>query len=109
METIMLEGTDNIRDFGNTVNREGCRIKPGRLIRSRHLHALTDSDILILKENYHLSEIIDLRTVTEMQDKPDREIPGAFMAQIPLIEEKLSASPMRLQQIELPENGYCLI
>ena len=88
METIMLEGTDNIRDFGNTVNREGCRIKPGRLIRSRHLHALTDSDILILKENYHLSEIIDLRTVTEMQDKPDREIPGAFMAQIPLIEEK---------------------
>lgn len=88
MQTIMLEGTDNIRDLGNTVNREGCRIRPGQLVRSRHLHTLTDSDILILKEKYHLSGIIDLRTVTEMQDKPDREIPGTFMAQIPLIEEK---------------------
>lgn len=88
MQTIMLEGTDNIRDLGNTVNREGCRIRPGQLVRSRHLHTLTDSDILILKEKYHLSGIIDLRTVTEMQDKPDREIKGTFMAQIPLIEEK---------------------
>lgn len=88
MKNIILEGTDNIRDFANTANREGLHIRPGLLIRSRHLHTLTDRDISILKEKYHLSKIIDLRTATERMDQPDREIPEAAQIEIPLIEEK---------------------
>ncbi len=88
MEKIILEGTDNIRDFANTVNKEGCPIRPGKLLRSRHLHTLTDADISVLTKERHLSKVIDLRTKTEIKDKPDREIEGVVSVWVPLIEEE---------------------
>ncbi|SCJ82085.1 Tyrosine-protein phosphatase precursor [uncultured Eubacterium sp.] len=88
MKEIILEGTDNIRDFANTVNKKGCLIRPGKLLRSRHLHTLTGADIAVLKKEHHLSKVIDLRTKTEMKDKPDQEIAGVISVWIPLIEEE---------------------
>ena len=43
MQDIMLDGADNVRDFGGTVNREGRVIRPELLIRSNHLNALTEA------------------------------------------------------------------
>lgn len=41
MKNIKLQGAKNIRDFGGIVNREGCRIKEKRFLRSSALDGLT--------------------------------------------------------------------
>lgn len=88
MQDIMLDGADNVRDFGGTVNREGRVIRPGRLIRSNHLNALTEADVNLLSVEYHLRGVIDLRTDAEVRERPDASVPGAEWIHLPLFEER---------------------
>lgn len=87
MEKIDLQGANNVRDFGNTVNREGKRIKPRCFIRSNALNGLSTRDIEKLKHEYNLKTVIDLRTQTEIEEKPDKPIFGVNYIHIPVIEE----------------------
>lgn len=87
MRKILLNGVDNARDFGGTVAWDGRVVKPGVLIRSNHLEALSDDDVRCLVEEYHLRRVIDIRTDKEVREKPDREIPGVVWLHLPLIKE----------------------
>ena len=69
--TIVFEGINNCRDLGGLKNSEGKTIRRGCLIRSAHLGEASDNDIKKLRE-MHLQTVVDLRTIVETREKPDR-------------------------------------
>ncbi|MGN1420117.1 MAG: tyrosine-protein phosphatase [Eubacterium sp.] len=87
MENIKLSGAKNVRDFGNIVNKDGKKIKPHCFIRGNALCDLTDRDAKKLVDEYNLATVIDLRTKTEAEEKPDRKIEGVEYIHIPVISE----------------------
>ena len=62
MEIIKLKHVKNYRDLGGITTSEGRVLKPHMLIRGTTLFDPTLLGIKILKENYNLKTIIDLRT-----------------------------------------------
>ena len=71
MKNIELKSMHNIRDFGGTKTLDGKIIKSKMFIRSGSLHNLSKSDLDILRSEYNLKTVIDLRTPTEVEEKPD--------------------------------------
>lgn len=71
---IALEGAINVRDLGGYKTEDGKTIKPHRLIRSAELYTITGNDIAKLKKTYQLKQIVDFRTDSEVDKKPDPPI-----------------------------------
>lgn len=71
MINIKLEHNKNIRDLGGIINKDGFKIKNNQFIRSSHLGDITSNDLLLLKEEYHLKTVIDLRNIGEVEMIPD--------------------------------------
>ena len=69
--TIVFEGINNCRDLGGLKNSEGMTIRRGCLIRSAHLGNASGNDIEKL-QGMHLQTVVDLRTIAETHEKPDR-------------------------------------
>ena len=70
-----FEGIVNARDLGGV--RIGDRtVRPGRLLRTGHLHDATDADIARLSDSFHLKRIFDFRTMDEAAAQPSRPRPG---------------------------------
>ncbi|WP_299446823.1 tyrosine-protein phosphatase [uncultured Phycicoccus sp.] len=63
---IHLEGLVNMRDVGGLPTRDGGSTVPRRLIRSDNLQDLSDRDVLRLVEDLGVSDVVDLRTETEL-------------------------------------------
>ena len=70
-----LDGVVNMRDVGGMPTRDGGRIALGRLLRSDNLQELTDRSIAALLEHEGVSDIVDLRSLVEL----DREGPGPLV------------------------------
>ena len=81
-------------DFERIVNARalgglpvgGQTVRPGRLLRTAHLHDATDADVRTLQEVYHLRKVFDFRTIHESEKQPDREIPGAEHIFLPTLD-----------------------
>ncbi len=86
VKRIHLESLENTRDLGGFSTADGRKIKPHRLIRSGELSKITEKDIQILKNEYNLKKIIDLRTDMEKEHKPDPEIDGVLFEHIPFVD-----------------------
>lgn len=71
-----FENLDNFRDLGNIAAADGKRVAPGRLLRSGEVSHLTDEDIRILREVYHVVNLVDLRTASERLENPDCHMEG---------------------------------
>lgn len=84
MLSLKLDGADNVRDFGNTVNKDNRMIREKTYIRGNTLSNLSQSDVQLLSNQYKLTKIIDLRSPEEVAEKPDIAIPGAAWVHIPL-------------------------
>lgn len=69
--SISFEKISNARDMGGLRTVQGCLISSGFLIRSANLSNATEADRNVLREKYHLSKIIDLRTKMERNAMPD--------------------------------------
>ncbi len=89
MGKIQLSGADNARDLGGMKTLDGAVIQNGYLIRSNRLSRITKRDIQILKDQYHLQKIIDLRTPMEAEQEEDKEIAGAVYLNIPFFVESM--------------------
>lgn len=74
---VEFQGISNCRDLGGLPGRGQKKIRPGRLLRSAHLHAATPEDVHVLVDTFHLSMIVDLRTAAERVQMPDMPVPGA--------------------------------
>ena len=63
---IELDGLVNMRDLGGLPTRDGGHVAARRLIRSDNLQDLSDGDVTRLVDGLGVSDIIDLRTETEL-------------------------------------------
>ena len=73
---IAFEGIENVRDMGGLVMQDGQTVRTGMLVRGGCLAKATDSDVAILKEKYHLTDVFDFRFEAEANAAPDRIIDG---------------------------------
>lgn len=83
---LIVDGARNVRDLGGKINTEKKRIKTGRIVRSSHLHYLTNDGAEYLK-NYGIKKIIDLRTDDEIKNNPDPKIEGIEYIRCPILKE----------------------
>lgn len=88
---IPFEGLQNTRDLGGLYGLDGRRIKNGLLLRSGSLSFGTSTDIVRLRDEYHLSVVIDFRSDDEVAEKPDpmEELPGVRYVQRSIINEQM--------------------
>lgn len=89
MGRIKLRSVRNIRDFSGIVNRSGYKVKNGLFFRSSVLHDLAPKDIKKLRDEYKLKTIIDLRTRTEIAEKPDTALDNVDYISIPILDESV--------------------
>lgn len=73
---IAFDGIENARDMGTLLMHDGRVVRTGMLIRSGCLVKATDSDVTMLKEKYHLTDVFDFRFEAEANAAPDRIIDG---------------------------------
>lgn len=90
-QSIGLSSVHNCRELGN-YRIGDKRIKPGLLIRSANLAALTDEDAALLCEKYRLRRIYDFRSDTEKSGSPDRVPEG--VSYVPLAIEFVKGDMM---------------
>ena len=64
-------------------------IRPDRLIRSGNLHDISDSDVEQLK-NAGLKVVIDLRSPSEHDANPDREMEGVEIIHLPIFDDTMA-------------------
>lgn len=88
--SIVFEKIPNARDMGGLCTAQGHIISSGLLIRSANLSGATEADKEILKEKYHLSQIIDLRTETEREEMPDVSMPAVEYLSVPVFDESIA-------------------
>ncbi len=73
---IAFEEIENARDMGTLVMQDGQTVRTGMLVRCGCLAKATDSDVAVLKEKYHLTDVFDFRFEAEANAAPDRIIVG---------------------------------
>ena len=73
---IAFGSIENARDMGTLTMQDGKVIRTGLLVRSGNLSKATDSDVALLKEKYHLTDVFDFRFEAEANAAPDRIIDG---------------------------------
>ena len=73
---IAFEEIENARDMGTLVMQDGQTVRTGMLVRSGCLAKATDSDVAVLKDKYHLTDVFDFRFEAEANAAPDRIIVG---------------------------------
>ncbi|MDE7161907.1 MAG: tyrosine-protein phosphatase, partial [Anaeroplasmataceae bacterium] len=73
------------RSLSDLVNKEGRHIKKHLLIRSDALNKIDAYDEKILKEQYHLKRVIDLRCDNEAKNSPDIPMQGVELCLNPVL------------------------
>ena len=86
MIPIELRSVGNIRDLGGTGMKDGSVIRRGCLIRSAHFGYAAQADVQLLRDEYRLSKIIDLRTGGERSELPDHSF-GIENLRLPVFTE----------------------
>lgn len=62
-------------------------MKRGVFLRTAKLSEAAEADIRRLREDYHLSVVLDLRTTDEIETEPDPEIPGVRNLHLGVLDE----------------------
>lgn len=98
---------DNFRDLGGISAADGRKIAKRRLLRSGELSKLKEQEIRLLKAEYHVANIVDLRTKNERQASPDCMIPEIYYFNKDFFPnqsaEKSTGSEAQLKQMESAE------
>ena len=87
-QSIGLEGVGNARELGGYACENGRIVKSGVFLRTAALAGAAEEDIRRLKEDYHLSVVIDLRMTSEVAEAPDPEIDGVRNLHLGIIDEE---------------------
>ena len=90
-QSIGLTGVTNARQLGGYVGADGRTVKDGALIRTAKLADATDEDLDKLANVYHVSKVIDFRTLVEATSAADPTIAGASNTRMSAIDVGTSA------------------
>lgn len=74
------------KDFGGIKTKDNKTIKKNMIIRSSCFYDLTDEELELIK-SFNLKEVIDLRTNTEIKEKPDYILNDVKYLSCPLFKE----------------------
>lgn len=85
-QSIPLTGIRNSRELGGYVTADGRVIKKGVLLRTAGLNGMSDEDFRLLKDEYRLQHIIDLRMKMELLGADDPTIDGAEYHHLDIID-----------------------
>lgn len=77
---LPLEGVENFRDYGGYLGSGGRKVAPGRLWRSAHHGAATDTDLSRIA-GLGLGAVVDLRRPAERANQPSRR-PDGWQAKV---------------------------
>lgn len=88
MNNIKLDSNINIRDLGG-LSSNGIRVKDKLFLRSSSLSNLSSSDIEVLKNDYNLKTVIDLRNSYEIVDDKDVLIDGVKNINMPILSDRV--------------------
>ena len=83
----ILEGAPNARDLGGLRTAEGGVLRPGRLIRSGPINAVTERDITALS-GVGLNTVVDFRADQEKGGREDVMLPGVRYVDCPIIDRR---------------------
>ena len=97
-----LDSVINSRELGGYRLPGGSVVKEGLLLRGGALARISEEDITVLKDRYHLAKVFDFRTKIELQYAPDKEIPGAQNIWMPAFDE----NAMEMKKMSLPHQAY---
>ena len=86
---IPLKGMPNTRDLGGLKTKDGHVIRDKVLIKSGMLYHATEDDLRILRDEYNVKMIIDLRTRKERQMMPNPRVKGISEIWNPLFMEDI--------------------
>lgn len=75
-QSILLKNVRNARELGGYPVKDGKNVKSGVLLRTAKLTDITDEEINILREQYHVGDIVDFRMPMEIMDDFDPTIEG---------------------------------
>ncbi len=92
---VVLEGAPNFRDLGGYTTADGRRVRHGQLFRSGVLSDLSDADLAVLT-GLRIATVVDLRSRTEIETRPNRLPPGAAVVEVPV--HDVSMSPTTIAQ-----------
>ena len=101
-QSIGLSTVFNARDLGGYALPGGRVVKKGLLLRGGDLFRLSDEELSILRDKYHLAKVFDFRTSMEIRSFPDREVPGAGNIWMPAFNEK----SRKMEEWILPREAY---
>lgn len=82
----------NMRDLGGTPAADGKHVVYGRLFRGGHLSALEEEDCSRLREKLGIRVIADLRSSSELEEKPDVIPKGVDYIYIPSLTNEQNPS-----------------
>lgn len=98
---------NNARELGGIVLKDGRRVRRGVLLRTSRLSDASAEDLRKLREDYHLSLVLDMRDEKEIRPAPDPSIEGARWVHTPIIDfafiRKSMAAKMQAHQEEAAE------
>ena len=83
-----IKSIDNFRDIGGAANSAGRTVKKGLIYRSGNLAGLTEADGALLRDEYGIKRIIDLRTKQETIESPDIIPDGIEYLHMPVFDER---------------------
>ena len=86
MKKIPLTYQKNVRDLGGLVGFQGMKVKYGRVYRGGFLGRVSDLDIKTIN-SLRLTDIIDFRSKTEYEKRPDYPFMGVKFHNFPALDE----------------------
>jgi len=101
-----VPGMVNGRELGAVTGLGGQRVEASRLIRSESLDKVTAAGAQTLASKYHVDLVIDLRTPTQVAEKPDVAIPGAQEVHISMFGADGDYSDDTAMYHDLVDKGY---
>ena len=80
---IEMNKVANLRDLGGIHNKDGKKVRDGKVYRSALLAAADEKDMETLSA-MKLSEIFDFRSLQEIRENPDPELKDCFNRHLPI-------------------------
>lgn len=103
-QRISITSVENARELGGYAVHDNMAIKRGMLLRTASLSSISDKDVEILREKYHLTLCIDLRSNHETARHTAPRLDGIRYVNIPIIdqeaiEKKMISSCGKIKQL----------